>query len=223
MGSIVKLYHGSKGGINGSIMPVSRVACDFGKAFYLGSNSVQAFSICTHYNNPVGYACHLAVDGLSISKLDSTLWPLVVLSNRRPDILSSAPVLKEQLLEFEGTKDVIVGPIADDSLLEAFDSFADSNMTFEDLILCISELNLGVQYALKTRKACDNVEIVSSKTLYGAELDRLYNISIANRIRGGDIFKKYQHRSRRTGIYMDEFIELYKGGVSCDVLRQTTM
>lgn len=32
----VILYHGSKSGIHGSIAPVSRKQCDFGKGFYMG-------------------------------------------------------------------------------------------------------------------------------------------------------------------------------------------
>ena len=32
----VILYHGSRGGTEGDIAPVSRAGCDFGKGFYIG-------------------------------------------------------------------------------------------------------------------------------------------------------------------------------------------
>ena len=36
------LFHGSRGGIDGNIKPISRVRCDFGKGFYMGEDSNQA-------------------------------------------------------------------------------------------------------------------------------------------------------------------------------------
>ncbi len=38
----VILYHGSRGGIDGEIQPISRVRCDFGKGFYMGESEEQA-------------------------------------------------------------------------------------------------------------------------------------------------------------------------------------
>ena len=35
---IITLYHGSKEGIQGDIAPVSRVRCDFGRRFYMGTD-----------------------------------------------------------------------------------------------------------------------------------------------------------------------------------------
>ena len=36
------LYHGSRGGLHGPIAPKSRVRCDFGKGFYMGTDENQA-------------------------------------------------------------------------------------------------------------------------------------------------------------------------------------
>ncbi len=35
---IMTLYHGSKDGIRGTIAPISRDRCDFGKGFYMGTD-----------------------------------------------------------------------------------------------------------------------------------------------------------------------------------------
>lgn len=42
---IVTLYHGSKSGIQGSISPISRKCCDFGKGFYMGTDRTQPLLI----------------------------------------------------------------------------------------------------------------------------------------------------------------------------------
>ncbi len=36
------LYHGSRGGLQGPIAPKSRVRCDFGEGFYMGTDENQA-------------------------------------------------------------------------------------------------------------------------------------------------------------------------------------
>ena len=39
------LYHGSKKGITGDISPISRSECDFGRGFYMGTNTLQSIKI----------------------------------------------------------------------------------------------------------------------------------------------------------------------------------
>lgn len=207
------LYHGSKGGLDGPPRPCSRELCDFGSAFYLGTNKVQSFSICAFSDRPVGYTCDLRLNGLNVRELTEVEWPLFVLYNRRNSILRGAPSLKRQIGDFSRKCDVVIGPIADDRIAEAFNNFVNGSMTFEDLSRCISELDLGVQYALKTQKACNNVSIISERELYGGELKRFLEIALKHREQGGAIYKKYKHYSRRTGMYIDEFVDYYKGGI----------
>lgn len=46
---IVTLYHGSKSGIVGDIAPSSREHCDFGKGFYIGTESAQLLTLICNY------------------------------------------------------------------------------------------------------------------------------------------------------------------------------
>lgn len=41
----ITLYHGSKSGIRGTIAPMSREHCDFGKGFYMGTDRTQPLTL----------------------------------------------------------------------------------------------------------------------------------------------------------------------------------
>ena len=51
----ITLYHGSKGGIVGNIEPNSRIRCDFGKGFYMGTKPEQAKTLVYHDAMPIFY------------------------------------------------------------------------------------------------------------------------------------------------------------------------
>ena len=53
------LYHGSRGGLEGSIRPISRVRCDFGKGFYMGESEEQAKGLIVEDSSPVLYTMKL--------------------------------------------------------------------------------------------------------------------------------------------------------------------
>ena len=46
---VVQLYHGSKSGLKGSIAPISRDKCDFGRGFYMGTDPSQALTLICDY------------------------------------------------------------------------------------------------------------------------------------------------------------------------------
>ena len=41
----LRLFHGSRSGIVGKIAPISRPECDFGRGFYLGTESSQPLTL----------------------------------------------------------------------------------------------------------------------------------------------------------------------------------
>ena len=49
------LYHASRFGISGSIQPISRSRCDFGKGFYMGTDPIQPLTLVCNEKNPVFY------------------------------------------------------------------------------------------------------------------------------------------------------------------------
>lgn len=47
----ITLYHGSKSGISGTIAPISREHCDFGKGFYMGTDRTQPLTLICNFPN----------------------------------------------------------------------------------------------------------------------------------------------------------------------------
>ena len=57
------LFHGSRGGIDGKIQPISRVRCDFGQGFYMGEDANQAKSLVVDDDSPFFYTLKLHLFG----------------------------------------------------------------------------------------------------------------------------------------------------------------
>ena len=55
MDGAIRLYHGSKGGLQGAIRPVSDAASDFGSGFYMGDEMTQPQTLICEGPNPVLY------------------------------------------------------------------------------------------------------------------------------------------------------------------------
>ncbi len=80
---IIKLYHGSKKGIKGSIKPISRELCDFGKGFYMGTEKEQPMTLICNYDNATMYDLELESTNLIVKDIPLDLdWALFVAFNR---------------------------------------------------------------------------------------------------------------------------------------------
>lgn len=156
----IPLFHGSKGGILGSISPRSRRTCDFGPAFYLGTVKEQAYSLCLRSSNPHFYECTLYTEGLRVEKLDGLAWIFYVCYNR--DLLpeyTDSPLFRS-IADFQKATDVVTGNIADDNIYPAFVDFSDNLVTDKGLDAILNAIQLGTQYALLTPKACSQVDCI---------------------------------------------------------------
>lgn len=80
---IVTLYHGSKAGICGTIAPISRDCCDFGKGFYMGTDRMQPLTLICNYPKAKLYTLGVDLSGLKILDLEVGLdWALLVVLDR---------------------------------------------------------------------------------------------------------------------------------------------
>ena len=59
MGDALRLYHGSKSGIEGPIKPIGSSVNDFGRGFYLGDEPSQPLSLICRGERPTFYKCDL--------------------------------------------------------------------------------------------------------------------------------------------------------------------
>ena len=201
------VYHGSKKGIMGNIEPISRESCDFGKGFYLGTNPAQPLTlICDEYK-PILYTMKLDLTGLKVLKVKMNLeWAMLIAYYRGyMDEVKDSKIYKKYEKLAEGY-DVILGYIANDRMYRVMKSFFEKEITDVALIHSLSALDLGFQYVCKTKKACDQLEIVDKRELTSLELAILRDKSIVRRQEGIDLTEKILLKYRREGKFFDEIL-----------------
>lgn len=206
----VILYHGSRGGIEGGIKPVSRERCDFGKGFYLGENSMQVKGLVAGDAAPVFYEVKLKLSEIPenrILRLEGMDWIYTVLANRKKcEEFNKLDVAKKWRKKMN-SYDVIVGPIADDRMNMAIQRFSEYVLTDKGLEQCLKSVEYGMQYVLKTEYACSKVEILSSHDLNDKEIDEADVYSRNMRIKCKDIVRDVSILYRNDGEYLDQIVK----------------
>lgn len=206
------LYHGSKSGLDGKIIPNFRMArktIDFGQGFYLGTNATQAKTlICTRDEySPVLYKADINLTGLKCVRVDGLPWALLVAYNRGLMEKYRDTAIYEQIASIGAGRDVIVGPIADDRTSFVLTDFFNGDITDAALINCMGQLNIGTQYVAKTQAACDKITITDTFPLASNEIKAM-RIKGRQRLEEGiRIVDPIKKRYRRTGRYFDEILE----------------
>lgn len=158
----IRLFHASKSGIQGPIdWRKSRPQCDFGQGFYLGNNEIQPKALVSNRKKPFFYEIEIALDDLSILNLDGLAWVLTVSYYRGKLDPEKHPLLSEYITSKFSAADIIVGPIADDDMFEVMRQFFKNTISWQAMLKCMSGMNIGFQYALKTDLACKAAKIIS--------------------------------------------------------------
>ena len=204
------LYHGSRGGIVGKIEPKSRLRCDFGAGFYMGTNPDQAKTLVSNDQAPYFYKLELDLSEFPadhILRLDGMEWAYFVLYNRgRLDSVKKSALYK-RCTRLASGKDIIIGPIADDAMNEVMNRFIHGDITDKAFMECIRGLDYGIQYVAKTEAACGCVIVLEEKELYGKELDEAALLAEKRRKDGRALADAMQRRCRREGRYFDEILQ----------------
>ena len=211
----ITLYHGSPNGIIGIIAPISEKICDFGQGFYTATEKEYALSnIVEREQDGCGFCYTLRADteDLRVYEFGNelSLWMLYTAYNRGyiPS-LSNYDKLRAEIESIE-VCDVVCGLIADDRSAYAFGRFLDGAMTDLCLIECMKYFELGLQYAFKTTKACNALEIVESEVIRG---EAYTNASHEKRKRIGtsqEVVAGLEKQYRREGLFIDELLERYR-------------
>jgi hypothetical protein len=203
----VVLYHGSKSGLVGDIQPKSRVQCDFGSGFYMGTERLQPLTLICNFPNAKLYKLKADLTGLRILEIEVGIdWALLIAYYRGKLEAAKGGNIYRKYAEMADGCDMIVGYIANDRLFVVLDRFFSGEITDAALVHCLSALKLGRQYVVLTGKACRQIEIVEEKTLSEMERNELRQVSEAHRQdgirRADEICREY----RRIGRYFDEII-----------------
>lgn len=201
------LYHGSKKGINGAISPTGRKETDFGRGFYMGTDVMQPLTLICGEDSPKMYTLRINLKELKVLDIPLDMdWAFLIAYNRgHMEGYSNSPLFK-RYAKMENGYDIVTGYIANDRMYQVMNRFFEGDITNTALLNSISALMLGKQFACISQKACDNVEILSKRTVTPFELSFLRELSANHRKEGirvaEDIVKQY----RREGKYFDELL-----------------
>lgn len=202
------LYHGSKSGIKGSIEPISREKCDFGKGFYLGTEKLQPLTLICNEDNPIIYRIKLNTLHLKIYTIEASLeWAMLMAYYRGYLNDYKDTAIYNKYSSLCNGYDVIIGPIADDRMYRVMNSFFNKEITDIQLLNSLSSLKLGIQYVCKTDTACKELTIIEEKLLTKLELAILKDISIERRNEGIKLTEQLLEKYRREGKYFDEILK----------------
>lgn len=204
----ITLYHGSKSGIRGTIAPMSREHCDFGKGFYMGTDRTQPLTLICNYPKSKIYTLSADLSGLKILNIEVGLdWALLVAYNRgKMEQVKGSPIY-EHYKNLSRDCDMIIGNIANDRMFVVLDRFFSGEITDLALINSLSVLKLGKQYVALTKKACSKIQILDETELSEKERSILKKESEANRSRGIAMANEICRKYRREGRFFDEIIE----------------
>lgn len=201
------LYHGSKQGIKGDIVPISRPDCDFGSGFYMGTEILQPLTLICGEEKPVFYVVDFSLDDLKVLDVELGLeWAMVIAYHRGYMDIIKGTAMYEKYSHYLDGYDVVVGYIADDRLYTELNRFFNGDITDEVLMRCLSALELGKQYVALTEKACKNVKILKENEIPNLELALLMEKSKIRRLEGNSLAKEIEKKYRRIGKYFDEIL-----------------
>lgn len=201
------LYHGSKKGFVGDIAPISRVDCDFGAGFYMGTDTLQPLTLVCGEPKPKFYAVDLNLDGLNILDIELGLeWSMLIAYKRGYMDIIKGSDLYEKYAHYLDGYDVVVGYIANDRLYTELNRFFNGDITDAALMHCLSALDLGKQYVALTEKGCKAVTVLQEDSIAPFELSVLQVKSIERRKEGNALAKEIERQYRRVGKFFDEIL-----------------
>ncbi len=202
------LFHASRNGIEGNIKPISRLKCDFGKGFYMGTDPLQPLTLVSNEDNPVFYTLEFDLSNLSVLDIEIGLeWAMLIAYYRGYMDNFKNTNLYQKYSHLADEYDVIVGYIADNRMYQVLTDFFEGRIMDTALIASLSALKLGKQYVAITEKACNQIKIIKSRKLNKFELMLLADKSEIRRKEGKDIANEMVILHRRDGHFFDELMK----------------
>ena len=206
------VYHGSRGGIIWPIEPSSRIRCDFGQGFYMGTNVNQVKGIVLNDPLPFFYELKLPLSKIDKSKilvLQGLDWVYTVVACRQykstdPNATFWKSALGQNALDRLGKYDIVVGPIANDRMSPAIAAFENNGLTDEGLLACLTTVDYGCQYVAKTQAACDMIEKIEERKITEKEKSRIRVYADHQREYGAIVINDIAKKFVRKGRYLSE-------------------
>lgn len=209
----ILLYHGSKSGINGTIAPLSRKQCDFGKGFYMGTEPTQALTLICDYEKSKFYIVSINTAELQQLEVPANIeWAMIVAYHRgKMEKINNTP-LYQKYKNLTSDKDLIIGNIANDRMFYVIDNFFIGNITDIALVNSLSALQLGKQYVAVSQTGCNNIRIECEVPLSYLERFAIKEIAEKNRAKGVSLANEICRNYRREGNFFDEILDKAMNG-----------
>ena len=161
------LFHGAKSYIEGDItVEKSEPKKDFGKGFYLGETLLQSASFVSNYRTSSVYVLECKIKDLKVKEYGVTHEWMILISYFRGKIdeYKDSKYIKKLLDDLKNV-DLVIAPIADNTMYEILDDFSSGEITDLQCLNALSANWLGKQYVFLNDKA-----IKKSLTI----IDKLY-------------------------------------------------
>lgn len=144
----VLLFHGSKKEIIGTpSIQYSEEKKDFGKGFYLGESLQQSANFITGYNESSIYIFDFSKENINIKEFNVCKERMILIAyyRGRLDEYKNSKYLKKLLNKLNNI-DVIIAPIADNTMYTILDDFINGIITDLQCVNALSANRLGKQY-----------------------------------------------------------------------------
>lgn len=165
MSDRIKLYHGGPSVVRIPDLSMRREDIDFGRGFYLTNDFERSAKWACRIVTSVVNEYELSLEGLKVHRFAPDVeWLDFVLANRH--LSSMTGVFADY-----SNCDVLVGPIADDKLFSLLELYEDGVVSADVAVEVMNCMNYGVQYAIKTEKAIQNLTHIGHVQILGKERD----------------------------------------------------
>lgn len=208
-GNRILLFHGSKNEIKTNIsLDYSREINDFGKGFYAGETLQQAATFISSYRSNYVYAFYLKKDNLNIYELSADIEWMLAISYFRGRIkeYENHPII-QKIIEKIKKSDVIIAPIADNSMYETLNEFAAKEITDEQCRHSIRANYLGKQYVFLNNKALSNIEGITCLYIPQIQKQKYKTIKLEQTEASKNKIEMAKLNYRRMGKYIDELLK----------------
>lgn len=116
----------------------------------------------------------------------------------------------KNLANIANNKDIIIEPIADDNMTMIMEQFVDETITDKTFMECIRCINWGSQYVAKTKRACEQIEIIKKEKITTEKRESYYKNEADRRRENNKKLKTTRKQYRREGKYLNEILEEYQ-------------
>lgn len=204
------VFHGCRNEIKSPINPqLSRDKLDFGKGFYCGQSLKQAATFVSDYPRSLVYLyAEPGLDNLKTLKMQVEEDWMLAISYFRGQLqrYSTHPRILKLIKQVEEA-DVIIAPIADNTMYRTMDQFARGDITTIQAMYALSASELGLQHVYKSQKGCSGLKQID--VLYLCKMERgdyLKERKSSQQI-AQDKVKLAKELYRRQGLYVEELLK----------------